>query len=121
MGSEDASAIPFGELATFVVEVFGGGDVMDEVPFLLGGDEAGGEYDGMERYIIFTHELIKLDIIVLIKPPSFVVLLEQVGSNRNIADRSIEPNVENLILEFFNRHAHTPLQVTSDAFGLQPF
>lgn len=71
----------------------------------------------MEGYVIFSHELEELHIVV--DPPIFVVLLQQVSGDRDVAYRSIEPYVKYLLFELFNRHSHTPLQVTSDAFWLQ--
>ncbi len=116
MRSEDTSAIAFGELAAFVVEVLGGGDVMEEGPALFGGDETGGEDDGVEGDVVFAHELEQLH--VLIDPPLLVVLLQQVCSDRDVSDRSIEPHVEDLLLELLDRHRHTPFQVTGYAFRL---
>lgn len=117
MGAEDTGAVSLGELAAFVVEVLSGGDVVEEGPSLFGGDEAGGEDDGVEGDVVFAHELEELN--VLIDPPVAVFLLEQVGSDGDVADGGIEPHIEHLLLELLDRHTHTPFQVTRDALRLQ--
>lgn len=106
MRSKDASAVPLGELATLVVEVLGGGDVMQQGPALLGGDETGGEDDGVEGDVVLAHELEELH--VLADPPVLVGLLEVVGSDRDVADGRVEPHVEDLLLELLDRHRDSP-------------
>lgn len=114
MCSKHASTISLGELATLVVEVLSCGDVMEEGPALLRCDETGGEDYGMEGHVVFSHELEQLYLLAY--PPVLVRFLQEVRSDRDVPDRGIEPHVENLLLEFFDRHSHTPFQVTSDAF-----
>lgn len=118
MSSEDSSAVPLGELAALVVEVLSGGDVVEEGPALLGGDEAGGEDDGVEGDVVLAHELEELH--VLTDPPGLVALLQQVRSDRDVTDRRVEPHVEHLLLELLDRHTHSPLQVPRYALRLQP-
>ena len=52
--------------------------MMKESPSLFGGDQRRREDDCMERHIIFSHELVKPNILIL--PPFFVVFLKEVGS-----------------------------------------
>ena len=117
MRAEHSRAVPLGKLAALVVEVLGGGDMVEERPALARGDEAGGEDDGVEGHVVLAHELEELDVVV--DPPILVVFLQQVGSDGDVADRSIEPHIEHLLLELLDRHSHAPLQVAGDALRLQ--
>ena len=65
----------FAEFSALVVEVLGGGDVVEEGPSLSGSDERWGEDDSVERYVVFAHELVKFDLFIVL-PPSLIVLLE---------------------------------------------
>lgn len=75
----------------------------------------------MERNIIFAHELIKLDVVVFIDPPPLVILLKQISRDRNVSYWRVEPYIENLLFELLQRNTHTPFQISSNAFGLEPF
>ena len=91
VGSKDAHALGFAELAALVVEVLGCGQVLDLGPILPGADLGGGEDDSVEsrlaivrsstisntrgkysRDVIFAHELIEGHIIWVL-PPLFPV------------------------------------------------
>jgi hypothetical protein len=106
VGAEDAGAVAFGELAAFVVEVLGGGDVVEEGPALLGGDEAGGEDDGVKGHVVLSHELEQLHVLAF--PPAFVALLQQVGCYRDVADGGVEPDIEYLLLELLDGDRYAP-------------
>lgn len=117
MSAEHSRPISFGKFAALVIEVLGGGNMMEQRPPLPRCDETRREDDRMEWYVIFAHELEEFHIVV--DPPIFVVLLQQVGSDRDVANRSIEPYIKYLLFELFDRYSHTPFQVTGDAFWLQ--
>lgn len=106
------------EFASFVVEVFGGGDVVEEGPGLFGGDQRGGEDNCVEGDVVFAHELVEFYVFVL--PPLFVVFLEEVGGDGDVADAGIEPDVEHFVFELFDWNRYSPFQVSSNAFGFQP-
>lgn len=74
---------------------------MEEGPALLGSDEAGGEDDGMEGHVVLSHEL--EEFYILVDPPFLVGFLEEVGSDGDVADGSVEPDVEDFLLELFDR------------------
>ncbi len=97
MASKNSCPISLGKLATLIVEVLSCGDMVKESPALPGGDEAGGEDDSVERYVIFAHELIQLN--VLVHPPLLVVFLQQVCSDRDVPDWSVKPNVKYFLFE----------------------
>lgn len=50
--AEDAGAVGLAELAVLVVEELSSGDGVEEGPWLSGGDEGGGEDDGVEGYVV---------------------------------------------------------------------
>lgn len=67
----------------------------------------------MERDIVFAHELVEFDLRGVL-PPLFPVG-NVFGSDADVADGSIEPDIEHFISEPIQRHRSPPLQVTSDA------
>lgn len=42
-----------------------------------------------------------------------------VGCDRDISDRGIEPDIEDLAFEFLDGDRHTPFKITSDALRLE--
>jgi hypothetical protein len=106
MRPKDTSAISLGEFSTLVVEVFSCGDVMQEGPALLGGDETGGEDHGMEGDVVLAHELEEFD--VLVDPPVLVGFLEEVGSDGDVPYGSVEPDIEDFLFELFDGDCDTP-------------
>lgn len=117
MCPEDSSAISFGELTALVIQILSSGDVMQKGPSLFGGDQAGGEDDGMEGHVILAHELEQFH--VLIDPPILVVLLQQVGGDGDVPNWRIKPYIEYLFLEFLDGDSDTPFQIPGDALGFQ--
>jgi len=103
------------ELSSFIVEILSCRDVMKKSPTLLGCNQGGGEDHCVERNVIFTHELIEPDIFVL--PPFFVIFLKKIGSNRDISNRSIEPDIKNFVLELLDGNRDTPFEIPGDALG----
>eukprot|EP00178_Gracilaria_changii_P017719 TRINITY_DN5050_c0_g1_i1.p1 TRINITY_DN5050_c0_g1~~TRINITY_DN5050_c0_g1_i1.p1 ORF type:complete len:125 (-),score=7.17 TRINITY_DN5050_c0_g1_i1:284-658(-) len=91
--------------------------MMEKSPSLFGRDQRRGENDGMERHVIFTHELIEFDIFTL--PPFFVLFLEMIGGYGNVADGSIKPNVKYFIFELLDWNRNSPFQVSCYALRLQ--
>lgn len=88
-------------------------------PVVLGTKLAAREDDRVERNIVFTHELIELDIIGVL-PPLFP-LLGVACCNAGVSNRSIIPDIEHLVLETGHRNRSTPLEITSNATGTQAF
>ena len=52
------------------------------------------EDDGMERHVIFRHELEQLDFVGIF-PPRLPSVASVIGGDAQITDRGVEPNVEN--------------------------
>ena len=68
----------------------------------------------MERDVVLAHELIELDISLLVLPPLFPEV--SVGRrDRDIADRCIEPDIEDLVCELVDGDFGAPLEIASDA------
>ena len=67
----------------------------------------------MERDIVLTHELVELDVL-LVLPPLFPLV--SVGScDGDVTNWRVKPNVENLVLKFLKRDSSSPFEITSDA------
>ena len=92
---------------------------MKKSPTLPRRDETRGEDDSMEGNVVLSHELVELYFVV-VPPPLRVVLLQEVGGDRNIANRRIEPNIEHLLFELLERQRDSPFQVSSYTLWLKP-
>ncbi len=118
VGTKDADPPALGELPPFVVEVFARRHVLQEGPPLPGPEERRGKDDGVEGNVVLPDELKELDVIG-ISPPRFPVVPETRG-NRNVADRCVEPDVEDLLLVLLEGNRNPPLQVPGDGAFLEP-
>ena len=65
----------------------------------------------MENDVVLSDEVYKLGVLRL--PPLFPRLWKKFLCIGNIADRSIEPHVENLSFRALYRHRNTPVEVTA--------
>jgi hypothetical protein len=74
----------------------------------------------VEGYVVLAHELEELDILRVL-PPLLPILFIVVGCNAEIANWSIEPDIENLVLVLLERNRSTPLQIASDASASEAF
>ena len=79
--------------------------------------QRGREDHSVEGDVILPHELVKLDILRVLPP--LLPLLGVSGSDGDIADWSVKPHIEDLVLHVLEWHWGSPLQVTGDAAGLQ--
>lgn len=91
---------------------------MQQGPALLAGQQTRREDHSVEGDVVFAHELVQLDFAGVL-PPLLVLLLEVVGSDRDVADRGVEPHVEHFLLEALDGDGHSPLQVSGDALWLE--
>ena len=66
----------------------------------------------MERDVIFSHELVKLNVLIVLPP--FLPLIVIICSDRNVADRCIEPHIEHFVGKFLERDWRAPLKVSCD-------
>lgn len=71
------------------------------------------ENDCVERDIILTHELVKLNVL-LVLPPLFP-LVSVASCDGDVTNWRVKPNVENLVLKFLNWDSSSPFEITSDA------
>lgn len=84
---------------------------------------------GHIRHIVLAHELIKLDVLRVLPPllpvrAIQVIAIDQVLGNGDVANTSIEPNIEDLLCILLVTQAfeilgnrNTPLEVSSDTTG----
>ena len=105
------------ELAAFVVEVFGRAQVVQHGPLISSTDLSTGEDHTVEGHVVLAQELPQLHILRV--APPLLPLVCVVGSDRGVADASLEPHVENLVLVSLQRDGNTPLQVSGDTTVLQ--
>ena len=75
----------------------------------------------MESSVVFAHELVQLDILRILPPllPVFVLSSQVVGGDRDVADRSVKPDIEHLVLVI--RHLSAPLQIPGDTSTMETF
>lgn len=82
-------------LVDLVVEELGGRDVVEHGEGVGGTQEGAGEDHGVEGYVVFAHELVELNVVVVL-PPLFP-FLAVVSSDTQIANRCIKPHIEHLV------------------------
>ena len=68
------------------------------------------EHDAVEYDVILTDEVNELGILAL---PILLPVRCKILGSRDIADWSIEPNIENLALSSLNRHRDSPIQIAA--------
>ena len=117
MITKHTGILALAELAVLVVEVLRTGNLTDQRPGVVCTHQCAGEDDGVEGDIVLAHELHQTDLFG-VAPPLFP-LLGVVGGDTDIADRSIKPHVEHLVLVALQRHRSSPLQITGDATRLE--
>ena len=71
----------------------------------------------MEDDIVLSDEMHEFGIFFL--PPFLPALRQEFLSVGNIADRSIEPDIEHLAFRTFNRNRNAPVQVTAHCTRLK--
>ena len=73
----------------------------------------------MESDVVFAHELIELHVL-LILPPLFP-LISVISRNRDVANRCVEPDIENLVRELIERDRCSPFEITCNASAMKTF
>ena len=71
----------------------------------------------MKWNIVFSHELPVFHILRVLPP--FLPLLGVLGSDADVANRGVEPDIEDLALVTVQRHRCPPFQVSRDAARLE--
>lgn len=71
----------------------------------------------MEGSVVLAHELVKLNVLLVLPPLLVVISLSSkvVGSDGDIPNWCIKPDVEDFLFISFLRDGTTPLQVSGDA------
>ena len=80
--------------------------------------EHGREDDAMEDDVVLADEMHQLRILAL--PPFLPWLRQKFLCIGNIADRCIEPHIEDFPFCAFHRHRHSPVKVTAYGTRLKP-
>src|SRR5205814_1803440 len=107
-----------GKLAAVIVEPMEALDHIDCLPRLAGPEQCRGKAHGMERHIVLAQKLDVTDVVrepPVLPTPNVGALRSPFLGDRDIGDRRVEPDVEDLSLEAFARHRHAPIEVAGDA------
>src|SRR5262249_27237749 len=115
---EDTAPAASGKFTALVVEPMETLDHIHGLPGLARSDQGRRETDGMKRDVVLTEKLDVMDVVRL--PPltpvtSGGILLRPFLGCCDVGDRSIEPNIENLLLEAGPRHWYAPGEVAGNA------
>lgn len=73
----------------------------------------------MESNVVFAHELIKLHILLVLPP--LPPLISVISCDRDVANWSVKPHIENFIGELFKRDSGSPFEVTCNAPTMKTF
>ena len=79
--------------------------------------QSGREDDSVKRDVVLAHELNQLHIIGVLPPRLPVANI--IGSDTDVADGSVKPDIEDLVLIAGAGNRCAPLQVTGDASDLE--
>ena len=71
----------------------------------------------MERNVVFSHELIESHLFRVLPP--FGPVLSVIGSDGNVTNRGIEPDIEHFIFILFQWDWNTPLEISGDTSVLE--
>lgn len=80
-------------------------------------NESTWEEYSVELNVVFAHELVLLDLLVL---PPITPVVGLISCDRDLAYRRVEPNLKHLRFEPFYRNGSTPLKITGYAAFFQP-
>ena len=127
VGHEHAAVVTRRELPAVVVQPVEALELVDEPPRLARPHQRGGEAEGVERDVVLRHELRVPDVVgaTVGAPPRLPVAFALGGrlgplpGRGDVADRSVEPDVEDLVLETGAVHGDTPVEVAGDAAVLE--
>ena len=127
---EDPATARGGELATIVVQVIKGFNVIDKLPRLLAAQDGCWETKCMKGDVILAHELRVGDVVGTFvgAPPAFPITafsgVDPFLAARDVFDGCVKPDIENLafhagpiLIALLDGHA--PIEVAGDAAVLQ--
>ena len=130
---EHAAPARGGELAAVIMQVIERLEVVDQLPRLARSQNGRRERQGMERHVVFAHELVigHVRSTFVGAPPALpcriiqTVRIGPFGGAGDVFDGGIEPDVEHLALHPRPRliaahHRDAPMQIAGDAAILQP-
>ena len=112
VGTEHAEPLALAELTALVVEILGARHVMEHCPLVTASQKRARKNDRMKRDVVLADELEQLHLVPVL-PPRFP-LVGVIRGDRDVSDRRIEPDVDHLLLEAFDRHRDAPLEVARD-------
>ena len=88
--------------------------MMKFCPWFSRCNQSGGKDDSVECDVVFSHELIKFNVIVWVTPP-LLPLVIVVGCNWEVTDWRVKPHVENFVTVCFQWDRSSPFQISGDA------
>ena len=82
-------------------------------PRLFSADQSRWPHHGVERYVVLAHELVQLNIF-LILPPLFPLVCV-ISCYRDVTNRGVKPHIEDFVCKLFDGDWCAPLEVASNA------
>lgn len=110
---EHTDVMAFGELASFIEQIFSGQQLGGQYPGCPGRQQGRRTNYRVKQDVIFAHELLQLHLrSSLVSPPSLVVFSQKVGRYGNVPQRCLKPHIKYFLLEAAQGHLHSPFQIS---------
>lgn len=117
--SEYTNASTLAELAVLVVEILNTREISNKRVVVSGTDQTTWKDDAVKRNVIFGHELIVVDGLGRLEP--FLPIGRIIRCYGEVTDRSVEPHVEDFVLEAVSWHWSSPFEIACDTTRLETF
>lgn len=121
--TKNTNTVTLGKLKSFKQKKMSSVYRMRKSPIIPSTNQVGREKSRMKRDIVFSHELMQLNIVINIVrvfrfPPQLPVRGVTL-SHGDITQGSIEPDIQHLMFEFIviDGNGNSPIEVTGDALG----
>lgn len=117
--SKNTSGVSLGKFDVLIVQILSSADLVQQGPLLASANQGTRKHDGMEGNIVLAHELHQLDLVWVLPPVSPRVCI--VGSDWDVANWSIIPDIETLALKSLLWDRNSPLKISGNASWSQAF
>lgn len=117
--TEYTNASTLAELAVLIVEILNTREISNKRVVVSGTDQTTWEDDAVKRNVVFGHELIVVDGLGRLEP--LLPIGRIVRCYGEVADWSVEPHVEDLVLKAGSWHWSSPFKIARDTTWLEAF